>query len=84
MGLLITILLGALVGYFATRVLGRHDGFIVSTLVGIVGAFLGNSVSYLLGQGKVAFLDFSLSGLFFSFLGALLLVYILNAIQNRA
>lgn len=83
LSLIITILLGALVGYIASRIGGRREGFWVSTLIGVVGAFLGNLVSYAIGGGKVAFLTFDLSGLVWSLAGAVLLVWILNAVQKR-
>lgn len=83
MSLIIAILLGALVGYVASHIMGRNEGFIGSAIIGIIGAFIGNLVSYAIGGGKQAYLAFDLSGLIWSFGGALLLVVILNAIQNR-
>lgn len=83
MSLIIAILLGALVGYLASRITGRSQGFIGDVIVGIVGAFLGNLVSYAIGGGKQAFLTFDLSGLLWSLGGAILLCAILNAIQSR-
>lgn len=83
MGLIIAILLGALVGHIAARISGRHEGFIVSTIIGVLGALLGNFVSYLFGGGKIAYLTLSLSGLLWSFLGAIVVVAILNFLQRR-
>jgi uncharacterized membrane protein YeaQ/YmgE (transglycosylase-associated protein family) len=84
MGLIITILLGALVGYLATHLFGRREGFLVSTVVGIVGAVLGNLVSNLLGQGNQSGLTFDLSSLLWALGGSILVVVILNAIQRRS
>jgi uncharacterized membrane protein YeaQ/YmgE (transglycosylase-associated protein family) len=83
MGLILTILLGALVGYVAAHLMGRNEGFIASTVIGIVGAFVGNFISYLIGGGKQAFLALDLSGLLWSLGGALVVVLILNSFQNR-
>lgn len=83
MGLLITILLGALVGYIAAHVMGRHEGFIVSTLIGIVGAILGNFISDLLGFGNQSALAFDWSNLLWALGGSIVVVLILNAIQHR-
>jgi uncharacterized membrane protein YeaQ/YmgE (transglycosylase-associated protein family) len=83
MGLIVAILLGALVGFFAQKMTGRDSGFWVSAGIGIVGAFLGNVVSYVIGGGKQAFLTFDLSGLLWSLGGAVLFCFILNAIQKR-
>lgn len=82
MGLIIAILLGALVGHIAARIAGRDTGFWLSVVIGVIGAGLGNLVSYAIGGGKVAFLAFDLSGLLCSLGGSILFVYILNAIQN--
>ena len=83
MSLIIAILLGALVGFLANRILGRDSGFWWSTLTGVVGAFIGNLISYAIGGGQQAFLTFDLSGLLWSLAGAIIFVAILNAVQRR-
>lgn len=83
MSIIIAILLGALVGFLAQKITGREGGFWFSALVGIVGAFLGNLVSWTIGGGTQAFLTFDLSGLLWSLGGAILLCAILNAIQRN-
>lgn len=83
MGLIIAILLGALVGHIAARIAGRNEGFWMSTLIGVLGAFVGNLISYAIGGGKVAFLAFDLSGLLWSLGGAIVFAFILNAVQKR-
>lgn len=84
MSIIIAILLGALVGWLAQRITGRDSGFWLSAGIGIVGAFLGNLVSWAIGGGTQAFLTFDLSGLLWSLGGAVLFCAILNAIQKRA
>jgi uncharacterized membrane protein YeaQ/YmgE (transglycosylase-associated protein family) len=83
MGLIVTILLGALVGYLAAHLMGRREGFLVSVLIGIVGAFLGNVVSHLLGVGDQSGLVLDWSNLLWALGGSILVVVILNAIQHR-
>lgn len=83
MGLIITILLGALVGYLAAHLFGRHEGFIMSTVIGVIGAVLGNFISHLLGQGDQAGLSFDLSQLLWALGGSIVVVCILNVIQDR-
>lgn len=83
MGLIITILLGALVGYLAAHLFGRREGFVVSAVIGVVGAILGNVVSNLLGAGNQSALNFDLSNLLWALLGSIVVVVILNAVQNR-
>jgi uncharacterized membrane protein YeaQ/YmgE (transglycosylase-associated protein family) len=83
MNLIIVILLGALVGYIANRIAKRDSGFIFSAITGIVGAILGNLVSVLVTGNQEAFLAFDLSGLLWALGGALIFVFVLNAIQRR-
>lgn len=84
MGLIITILLGALVGYLAAHMFGRREGFVVSTIIGVVGAVLGNVVSRALGVGNQSALAFDLSGLLWALGGSIIVVLILNAVQHRS
>lgn len=83
MSIIVAILLGALVGWLAARITGRDSGFWLSAGIGIVGAFLGNLVSWAIGGGTQAFLAFDLSGLLWSLGGAILFCAILNAIQRN-
>ena len=83
MGLIVAILLGALVGHIAGRILGRREGFWASTLIGVLGAIVGNFISSLLGSGSQAFLALDLSGLLWSLGGALVVVLIWNSFQDR-
>lgn len=83
MGLIITILLGALVGYLAAYLLGRREGFFASLLIGVVGSFLGGLVSRLFTGADQSVLAFTWVGLFWAFLGSVVLVLTLNFIQHR-
>lgn len=82
MGLLVYIILGGLVGYLAARLLGRSEGIIASVIIGIVGSFIGGFVSQLFTGADQSFLAFSAMGLFWSTMGALVLVAILNAFSR--
>lgn len=84
MGLLITILLGALVGWLASKVMNTdaEQGALLNIVVGIVGAFLGNVlVAPLLGVR--AELGLTLPGLLVAFVGACLLLAIVNLFTRR-
>lgn len=83
MGLIITILLGALVGYLAARLSGRREGFLASVVIGVVGAFLGGVVSRLFGVGDQSALVLDLSSLLWALGGSIVVVVILNMIQGR-
>jgi uncharacterized membrane protein YeaQ/YmgE (transglycosylase-associated protein family) len=64
--------------------MGRDEGVIASVVIGIVGAFIGGWLASLLGSGTQSYLGFSLSGLIWSFIGAVILSAILNAFQHRS
>jgi uncharacterized membrane protein YeaQ/YmgE (transglycosylase-associated protein family) len=84
MGLLITLIVGGIIGWLAARVLGRNEGVIASIIIGIIGAFIGGWIASIIGSAPASMLGFSLSGLIWSFIGALILVAILNAFQHRS
>ncbi len=83
MGIIIAIILGGLVGYIAAKVMGREEGILMSVIIGIVGSFLGSFLSRMVTGSDQAFLTMDWSGLFWSFLGAVILVAIMNAMSSR-
>jgi len=49
-GIIMTVLIGSLAGWFAGLILkGKGKGFWLNTLIGIVGAFIGNYLFQLIG-----------------------------------
>lgn len=82
MTLLTIIIVGAIVGWLAGHLMGRREGIIGSILIGIIGSFIGSLLSRMLTGGDQAFLAFSWSGFFWSLIGAVILVAILNAISH--
>lgn len=83
MELAIILLLGGIVGWLAAKVAGRDEGFIASIVIGIIGSFIGDFLSTIFIGTNQSYLGFTWIGLFWSFIGALVLVIILNAIQHR-
>jgi uncharacterized membrane protein YeaQ/YmgE (transglycosylase-associated protein family) len=83
MNLLAILIIGGIVGWLAARVAGRNEGILASIVIGIVGSFIGSFISQLFTGSDQAYLAFSWMGAFWSFLGALVLVLILNALQHR-
>ena len=81
MGILATILVGAVIGWLASIIGKTNDqmGCLWNVVVGIVGAALGHWLARYIFKG-VAFAEFSVSGLLISLAGALLLVLILRGI----
>lgn len=84
MGLLAWIVFGALAGWAANLVVGgrhrRHQGCLVSILVGIVGAVLGGLI-YKLVTGREKTFEFDLSSFGVAVLGAALLLALLRALH---
>ena len=82
MSIIVAIILGGLVGYIASRLMGRQEGILMSVIIGIVGSFIGGFVSNLITGSDKSFLALSWMGLFWSLVGSVILVAILNAISH--
>ena len=82
MSILLVIVLGGLVGYVASRLLGRDEGVLASVVIGIVGSFIGGFAARLLTGSDQSLLAFSWSGLIWATIGALILVSILNTVRK--
>jgi uncharacterized membrane protein YeaQ/YmgE (transglycosylase-associated protein family) len=80
------LLFGALVGWLASLVMGTdaQQGALLNIVVGIVGAFLGGLIFSALGIGgsNINQGDFSLGALLISFLGAVILLGIVNLFRR--
>jgi len=82
---IIWIVLGGIVGWLASIVMktDAQQGIFLNVVVGIIGALLGGwLLSPLLGSGTINQNDFSLSGLFVSFLGAIVLLAIVRLVRR--
>jgi uncharacterized membrane protein YeaQ/YmgE (transglycosylase-associated protein family) len=82
------LLFGALVGWLASIVMrtDAQQGALMNIIVGIVGAFLGGFLGSALGIGgsNINNSDFSLPGLLISFVGAVVLLAIVNLFRRGA
>ena len=81
MSIIMFIILGGLIGWIAARLLGREEGIFMSILIGIVGSFIGSWVAQLFTSGT-SYLSLSWSGFFWSLIGAIILVALLNAFSH--
>jgi len=85
MGLIITLIVGALVGWLASMIMGTNaqQGLILNIVVGIVGAFLGGWIfGDLLGfESAGSSGSFSILGILWALLGAIILLAILKAVN---
>ena len=84
MGWIIAIIVGGVAGWLASLVMNRDAsmGIFWNIIVGIIGSVIGNAIAGpLLGvSGSVQ--EFSLVGLGVAFLGAVVLLGIVNLIQR--
>lgn len=83
MGLISFIVLGALVGWIAASLLNRSTGLFMNIIIGIIGSFIGGFVSRLFTGTDASALAFSWVGLFWSLVGALILLTVTGALSNR-
>jgi uncharacterized membrane protein YeaQ/YmgE (transglycosylase-associated protein family) len=86
MNLLIWLVVGGVVGWLASIVMGTNarQGILLNVVVGIVGAMLGGwLVSPLVGSATINQGDFSLGGLMVSFTGAVILLGIVSLLRAR-
>jgi uncharacterized membrane protein YeaQ/YmgE (transglycosylase-associated protein family) len=85
MNLIIWLIVGGVIGWLASIVMRRdaQQGIGLNVVVGIVGALLGGwLLSPLLGAGTINQSDFSPGGLFVSFLGAVVLLAVVNLVKR--
>lgn len=78
MTLLIAIVIGALVGWIASQLMGRSEGLGASIIIGIVGSFIGGLLSSVFTGTSQSSLGFSWTGIFWSLVGSIVLVALLN------
>ena len=79
MNFVVWLVVGGLIGWVASMVMKRPEGMIMNIIVGIVGSMLGGwLISPLLGADTINQNDFSIMGLVVSFIGAVILLAIVN------
>ncbi|HTK99933.1 MAG TPA: GlsB/YeaQ/YmgE family stress response membrane protein [Pseudomonadales bacterium] len=87
MNFLAWIVIGGVLGWLASIVMktDAQQGIFLNIVVGIVGAFLaGLVIAPLIGTGTINANDFSMASLLVSFLGALILLAIVNLFRRRS
>ncbi|GAK51847.1 transglycosylase associated protein [Candidatus Moduliflexus flocculans] len=82
MGILSWILLGLIAGALAKYIMPGKDsgGFIVTTLLGIAGAFVGGAISSFLGIGS--FTGWNIKSMVIAVIGAVLVLAIWRKIKK--
>jgi uncharacterized membrane protein YeaQ/YmgE (transglycosylase-associated protein family) len=85
MNIFIWLVVGGLIGWAASSVMRTREGLLLNVVVGIVGAALGGwFLSPLVGVSTINQSNFSPASLFVSFLGALILLAIVNFVRRAA
>jgi len=85
MGIIILIIIGGVLGWLASMVMrtDAQQGLLLNIVVGIVGALLaGLLINPLIGGGNIMNGDYSISSLLVSFLGAVVLLAIVNLVRR--
>jgi len=82
MGIFSWIFLGLLAGVLAKYIMPGKDGggFVMTTLLGIAGAFIGGWIGSLVGLGTVG--EFSLGSLLTAVVGALVLLFVYRTFKK--
>ena len=85
MNLIFWLVIGGVLGWLASLVMKTdgQQGIILNVVVGIIGALVaGFVVAPFLGTGTIYSNDFSLAGLLVSFVGAVILLAIVNLFRR--
>ena len=85
MNIIIWLVVGGILGWLASLVMRTdgQQGIFLNVVVGIVGALIaGFLIAPLFGTGTINTNDFSIAGLLVSFLGAAVLLAIVNVFRR--
>jgi uncharacterized membrane protein YeaQ/YmgE (transglycosylase-associated protein family) len=87
MGIVIWLIIGGVVGWLASLVMRRDasQGIVLNIIVGIVGSMLGAwLIGPMVGAPSINSGEISVGSLIVSFLGAVILLAIVNLITRRS
>jgi uncharacterized membrane protein YeaQ/YmgE (transglycosylase-associated protein family) len=79
MGIIMSIIVGALAGWIAEKVMKFDTGLVMNIILGIAGAVVGNFLLGLLGIGMGGFIGQLIAAVF----GACILVFVYRAVKGR-
>jgi uncharacterized membrane protein YeaQ/YmgE (transglycosylase-associated protein family) len=85
MGWIIALIVGGLAGWLASKVMNRDAsmGILWNIVVGCIGSLVGNAVLRPLFGVRGSVQEFSLTGLVIAFVGAVLLLGVVNLVQRK-
>jgi len=82
---IVWLIVGGVIGWLASMFMNTDakQGTLLNIVVGIVGAYLGGLlISPLFNSGTINHNDFSISGLVVSFIGAVILLAVVNLFRK--
>lgn len=85
MNFIVWIVVGGVLGWLASLVMrtDAQQGIVLNVIVGIIGAFLGGwLLAPMFGTGTINSNDFSFASLIVSFIGALILLAVVNLVRR--
>lgn len=86
MGWIIALIVGGIAGWLASMVMNRNAsmGIVWNIVVGCIGSIIGNYLSGPLFGLRGSVQEFSIQGLLIAFVGAVVLLGIVNLVQRRS
>lgn len=81
MGWLAWLIVGAIAGWLASKVMRTSQGLLIDILVGIVGAFIGGFLFNQFGTAGVT--GFNIWSVFVAFTGAVVLLAVIRLFSGR-
>lgn len=81
LGLIIWLIFGALIGWIAGIIMKDQRGILGNIIIGIVGSLIGGWISTL--TMNTNFNDFSLPGVIFSIIGAVILIFLKQLVMGQ-
>jgi uncharacterized membrane protein YeaQ/YmgE (transglycosylase-associated protein family) len=80
---IVWLIVGAIIGWVASSLMGTREGLLLNIVVGILGAFVAGIVlTPLLGVSTINQNNFSLPGLIVSLLGAIILLAVVSLFRR--
>jgi uncharacterized membrane protein YeaQ/YmgE (transglycosylase-associated protein family) len=85
MNIITWLVVGGLIGWAASAVMRTREGMLLNVVVGVIGAAIGGwFLSPLAGVSTINQSNFSAASLIVSFLGAIILLSIVNLVRRGA
>ena len=81
LSLILWLVFGAIIGWIAGVIMKDQRGILGNIIIGILGSFLGGWISTM--TVGTSFNEFSLTGLIFSVIGAVILIFLKQLLMGK-